>query len=142
MERINTKIISNSNIWAFIFSLMFLSSYGCTAALVAAGAGAGVGTVAYIKGELVTEINAPMETAMRAVHNALSVLKLRTLTEQSDAFTGKVTARSAHDDDITILLTRITDTNTEISIRVGIFGDRKFSQAILDEVKKQLIDIL
>ena len=109
---------------------------GCPAVLL--GAGAGIGTVAYIKGELVTTLETSVQTIMPAVRATVVALGLEHVADESDVLTGKVVARSAHGEQITILLTRLTDSSTKLSIRVGVFGDRAVSQKILEEIHQRL----
>ncbi len=108
---------------------------GCVAVLAA---GAGAGTVAYVRGQLNTPLEASMDRSVRAVSQAIDDMRYSRISEETDATSAVFVARNAQDKKITIRLTRQTDNLTDLSIRVGAFGDEKLSQTILDAIKKRL----
>lgn len=114
----------------------FLTSIGCTAALVAGGAAAGIGTYKYIKGELQSTEKVSLDEAYQATEKAMDDLELTITSKQKDAFDGEVIARRATGKKVTIKLKRRSDSVTEIKIRVGTFGDEYISKDILDTMKK------
>ena len=116
-----------------LISLPFISS--CTV-LVAGGAGAG--TVAYIKGELQANLEASFKKSFGATKRAVDNLRFIKISEQADNLTGEIVARTAQDKKITIKLNKVTENMTEISIRVGMFGDQTLSHSLLEEIKKEL----
>ena len=110
---------------------------GCLAVAVGAGAG---GTVAYLAGDLETEEPYDIETVYVAAEKALSDLDLHVIAGETtkDALSAKITARDAADKKVVVKLTSTTSGNTEISIRIGTFGDDTKSQLIHDEIRKNL----
>jgi hypothetical protein len=112
----------------------------CEGAVLAGifGAGAGAGTVAYIKGELKTTLNHSAVRTHQATLQALGELKLPVLEGQNDVIAAKVHSRFADGKDIRINIKAITETTCNIGIRVGDFGDQSRSQKILDTIKKYL----
>lgn len=114
----------------------FLTSIGCTAALVAGGAAAGIGTYKYIKGELQSTEKVSLDKAYQATEKAVEDLELTITSKQKDAFDGEVIARRATGKKVTIKLKRQSDSVTQIKIRVGTFGDEYISKDILDTMKK------
>jgi hypothetical protein len=106
---------------------------GC--ALVLAGS-AGAGTAVYVKGELQTNLEAPLERSIEATNRAVNNLEFMKISEEVDKMTGEITARTAQDKKIKIKLDKVTDNTTKISIRVGIFGDKALSHSLLEEIKK------
>jgi hypothetical protein len=114
----------------------FLTSIGCTAALIAGGAAAGVGSYKYIKGELQSTEKVSLDKAYQATEKAVKDLELTITSKQKDAFDGEVIARRATGKKVTIKLKRQSDSVTEIKIRVGTFGDEYISKDILDTMKK------
>lgn len=101
-------------------------------------AGAGAGTVAYIRGELNAPLEASLDRSIAATKKAVEELKFHQISEKSDALTAEFQLRDAQDDSIRVLLKRQTDTLTNVSIRVGTFGDETLSQTVLDKIKKHL----
>ena len=118
---------------SLMVSLPFVS--GC--AVILAG-GAGAGTVAYIKGELQTNLEASLEKSIEATRSAVENLKFIKISEKVDKLTGEIIARTSQDKKITIKLNKVTENTTKISIRVGMFGDQSLSHSLLEEIKKEL----
>ncbi|ACB74869.1 DUF3568 family protein [Opitutus terrae] len=108
---------------------------GCVA--VAAGAGAGA-AVAWVRGELQTNLSADFENAVRATNRALTQLQLAKISEKKDALNAVITARNAADKKIEIQLANAARNLTKVEIRVGVFGDEPLSIAILEKIKDNL----
>ena len=119
--------------FSLMLSLPFLN--GC--AVILAGS-AGAGTVAYIKGELQTNLEAPLKKSIAATRSAVENLKFIKISEEVDKLTGEIIARTSQDNKITIRLNKVTENTTKISIRVGMFGDQTLSYSLLEEIKKEL----
>lgn len=119
--------------FSLMLSLPFLN--GC--AVILAGS-AGAGTVAYIKGELQTNLEAPLKKSIAATRSAVENLKFIKISEEVDKLTGEIIARTSQDNKITIKLNKVTENTTKISIRVGMFGDQTLSYSLLEEIKKEL----
>jgi len=117
-----------------MLSLPFMS--GC--ALVLAG-GAGAGTAVYIKGELQTNLEAPLQRSVAATNSAVDTLGFMKISEEVDKLAGEIIARTAQDKKIKIKLNKVTENTTKISIRVGMFGDKTLSYSLLEEIKKKTI---
>lgn len=108
---------------------------GCL--VVAAGA-AGAGTVAYIRGELEASLQGSYDNIVRAANQAVGQLQFARISENKDALTALLIARTADDKKIEIKITKISDSLSKVQIRVGIFGDEAISLAILDRIKANL----
>lgn len=117
-----------------------LINNGCVAAAVggAAGAAAGAGTIAYIKGELKATEAYNVPTVWKATEKAVDELKLVVTDKYSDATAGKLEAMTADNKKVRISLKRQGDNITEITIRVGTFGDEELSRFILSKIQKNL----
>ena len=119
-----------------VIIVFFLTSMGCTAALVAGGAAAGIGTYKYIKGELESTEKVSLDKVYQATQTAMEDLEFTITSKQKDAFDGEVIARRATGKKVTVKLKRQSDSVTQIRIRVGTFGDETISKDILDTMKK------
>lgn len=108
---------------------------GCV--LVAVGAAAG-GTVAYVRGDLEATLPASYERSLRATQAGVRRMQYSLVSERSDAIAGQFIARTAMDKKIDVVVTKESDTNTRIRIRVGVFGDEQISRALLDAIKESL----
>lgn len=117
-----------------VFSL--LMSIGCAGAWLAGGAAAGAGTYAYVRGELKSTEEVSLDRAYQATQQAMKDLEFTITSKQKDAFYGEVLARRATGKKVTVKLEKQTGTTTEITIRVGTFGDESLSQEIHKTIKK------
>ena len=108
-------------------------SIGCPAVLV--GGAAGGGAVAYIRGELKTTEEVSLNRAWKAAQMAMSDLEFTITDKEKDAFDARIHASGAGGKAIDVALKKISPTRTEISIRVGLFGDKSLSRQILKKIK-------
>jgi len=111
-------------------------SAGCIA--VAAGAAAGAATVAYVRGELSASLNRGIDDVDRATNRAAEQLRFAKISESSDALTRIITLRTAEDKKVEVHLSRTTDTQTTVKIRVGMLGDESTSRILLDKINQSL----
>ena len=109
---------------------------GCVVA--AAGAAAGAGTVAWIEGKLVVSLDSPYEDVVRGAERSIDQLQFLKLSEDRDALTATLTARTAADKKVIIDVKRVADHLTKVEIRVGDFGDKSVEQAIFDKIRANL----
>ena len=109
---------------------------GC-AAVVVGGAvvAAGVGTYAYVNGEMKGTETVSLDRAWNASQAAMKDLEFPITDKSKDALQAELTARTSADKKILIKLKRVSDGATEIGIRVGTFGDEAMSRLILDKIK-------
>ena len=119
---------------AFLAVVLMLQS-GCALLVVGAAAGAGVGTYAYVDGELKQTDTVSYDTAYNATLAAMKDYGYAVVDNQKDAVTAKITARSTSDKRIYVTLIKQSPTSTEIRIRVGTFGDKDQSEQILTKIK-------
>lgn len=103
-----------------------------------AAAAVGVGTYAYIKGDLKRNYEAPIDKAWEATVKAVEELKMPIESKQHDAFSGIIKGKMADGKSFAINLKRLGETSTEIGIRIGTFGDRQKSEAIHDKILSKL----
>jgi hypothetical protein len=125
---------------AILFVLLFLSFMlqGCVLLAVGAGAAAGVGAVAYIKGELQTTYAAPLDQTYQATLDALEDLDYRVLSDQKDGTEGEIEAKRVGGDSVKVKLSVSGRGTTLVKIRVGIFGDEAASRTIERKIASRL----
>jgi hypothetical protein len=104
---------------------------GCVVAAVGVGA---VGTVAYIRGDLEAVESASFDEVYVVTRAVLEELKLNVIKDSKDAISAVIVALDAEDKKITIKLSGTTQRTTEISIRVGLFGDESKSRLIYQKI--------
>ena len=112
---------------------------GC-ALLVVGGvaAGAAYGTVKYVNNTLKVTHDVSLAVAWSAANEALNELKMPVTASAKDGASGKLDARNAQDQLVTIQLIRKTDSVTEIQITVGTFesaANRTEAQQIYGKMK-------
>lgn len=108
---------------------------GCLA--VAAGAGAGA-TVAYVRGDLDTTLNANLDRSTRAANKAIEQFQFAKVSERKDALQAILVARNAADKKVELHLDKLADDATKLKIRVGTFGDDALQVMILEKIKSNL----
>ncbi len=118
-----------------IFPLMQI---GCVVAAVGVGAAAGAGTIAYLKGELKALEDANIDRVWRATEGAVNELNFIVTNKVKDAVSAKLDALTADNKSVHITLKRKTDSLTEITIRIGTFGNEELSRLILEKIQKRL----
>lgn len=133
------KLFSSRLFRGFAASLSLLAfaalGSGCVA-VVAAGAGAG--TVAYLRGELESTLGGNLERTNQAVNRAIEELKFVRISENKDALLALTVVRNAADQRIEIRQDVVGEKLTRVRIRVGVFGDEKLSRTLLDRIQARL----
>jgi hypothetical protein len=119
-----------------VLGLGLIMLAGCGA--LVAGAAAGAGAVAYIRGELEATEEAPIGAVVKAAQAAIDDLELKLIGTEADAYSGKITAETARGTDIGISVKRVNENATKIHIRVGVFGDEELSRLIHDKIRAHL----
>jgi hypothetical protein len=117
-------------------SLLF--SGGCIGLAIGAAAGVGVGTYAFIKGELKTAYPYTYEETWSAALAAVDALELTKMGVEKDAFGGRIEAERATGKSIKISVKPLTSNSTSVKIRVGVFGHRAISETIASEIEAEL----
>jgi hypothetical protein len=115
-------------------ALVFCAS-GCVAVVAAGAAGAGV---AWVRGALETNLETDLDRAYRASQEAVRELEFAPISERKSGVDAALVARTALDKRIEVIMKRVGDKSTHVSIRVGLFGDEALSLAILDRIKQNL----
>jgi len=121
-----------------VFFSLSLMLQGCVLLAVGAGAAAGVGTVAYIKGELQTTYAASLDETWDASLEALKELNLRIVSTRKGEAEGEIEAKKVGEDKVSVALSIAGPGTTLVKIRVGIFGDERESRAISKGIESKL----
>ena len=117
-----------------VLLLVLLGLAGCEAM-----DNAGATAVAYVRGELQTNVTSDYNKTVEASRAAIKDLEFIKVSENKDAFSAKLVARTAQDKKVEIELTNSGKKLTNIKIRVGLIGgDQPLSMAILDKIKAGL----
>jgi len=108
--------------------------YGCVLAWVGIGAGVGIGTYKYIEGRLVRSYHIAYSRAWEVTNSALENLQISISDSFDEGTRGKIEAVRKDGKKVSIKLKDMGQGVTEISVRVGILGDRPASEKIHDEI--------
>jgi hypothetical protein len=109
---------------------------GCAVVLVGGAlAAAGVGTYAYVNGELQGSEAVALDKAYDATLATMHDLQFPITTKSKDALQAEVVARNSADKKIQVKLKKVSDGTTDIRIRVATFGDETLSRLILEKIK-------
>ena len=108
------------------------------AVIGAAAAAVGAGTYYYIKGDLKTNYEAPMDKTWEATIKSIEELKLTVESQKHDALSGVIKGKMADEKGFEINLKRLGENSTEVGVRIGTFGDREKSEAIHDKILSKL----
>jgi len=114
---------------------------GCSRKWAVIGAAAAaVGTTAYfyVKGDLKRNYEAPLDKTWQAAVKSVEDLGLTTESKQNDAFNGVIKGKMADGKSFTVNVKRLEENLTEVSVRVGTFGDQDRSEAIHDKILSNL----
>ena len=128
------KIIRTAAV-LFVLTPTIIFSSGCLA--VAAG-GAAAGTVAYVRGALEVTVDSPIDHVGTAASQTMDDMKFAVVSNNVDATSGKLIARTAQDKKVQITFEKLTENATKVSIRVGTFGDKLLSQQIYDNLNTKI----
>jgi hypothetical protein len=112
-----------------------LAYSGCVAVVAAGAAGTGV---AWFNGRMETTVNADIDDAYEASRSAIKDMEFASVSNKKSSLDAELVARTALDKRVEIVLKKVDDNVTKLSIRVGIFGDETVSMAILDKIKSNL----
>ena len=128
---------SNLLMAVLMASLLALTS-GCFLFVVGAAAGGGAAGYAWVNGEVKITEGSSINQTWDASLAAMKGLEFTVTDKSKDALSGYVTAQTADNKTVKINLKYISNTSTEIRIRVGTFGDEDLSRIILGKINSHL----
>ncbi|RJQ13968.1 MAG: DUF3568 family protein [Nitrospiraceae bacterium] len=98
--------------------------YGCAAALIGVGAGAGIVTYKYVDSLLIKEYPLEYAKAWEASNTALKNLQFSISDSVNEGTRGEIDAVKKDGDKVVIRLKDMGQGVTSVSIRVGLLGSR------------------
>jgi len=117
-----------------ICSLMTI--VGCIPLII--GAAVGAGSVTYINGSLVRNVDEPVDRIHKASLAALKDLHLFVTADELNKHSAVIRAEYEDAKKIHISIEALTEYVAQIKIRIGTFGDQDESHTILDAILKKL----
>ncbi|HSH09890.1 MAG TPA: DUF3568 family protein [Oceanipulchritudo sp.] len=95
-------------------------------------------SVDWVRSSLRMDLEENFLDVNEAVERACKDLKLVKGSAEADLVTSKFVYFNAKEETITITTNWIDQDNTEILVQVGLMGDRRQSQVIMDQILKRL----
>ena len=133
------KIVNRSGFVGYVLVLgLLLVAVGTSGCILLVGAAGGVAGSTYVGGKLDAEMNAPVEKVHQATVAGLKSLGLPLVTNQGDKLAAKLESRTVEDKKVAIAVSFVSETQSKLSIRVGIIGDEKRSRSILNAIQAEL----
>ena len=113
---------------------VIITQAGC---LMIAAVGAGAGTVAYTRGDLETSSTKSVAEVYKVIEASCKDMDFEIYKQEQKEFSGLIVANSDFGK-VAFTIKGKSPTKTELSIRVGTFGDKDASDLILNKIKPQL----
>jgi hypothetical protein len=128
------------NLIAFFVSMaMNFFLIGCAALWFGSGAGVGVGTVTYIRGELKQVYSYDYERVWNVSLVALNELDIKIIGNEKDAIGGKIWAARSNGTPVTVKIKPLAHQATSVKIRVGkVLWDRDTARLIMSKIGEKL----
>jgi hypothetical protein len=105
---------------------------------IVTSSGANPAGTSYVFGRLDGALKGTPQTVVKAAKSVLDEQEMKDVTEIASALDGKVTARTALDTAITVTVTRKDETMSNVSIKVGSFGDHQISTELFEKIRAKL----
>ena len=121
-----------------LMAALLVLTNGCFLFVVGAAAGGGAAGYAWVNGEVKTTEASSLNQTWDASLAAMKDLEFNVTDKSKDALSGNVTAQTADNKTIKINLKYISNTSTELRIRVDTFGDENLSRIILNKINSHL----
>jgi hypothetical protein len=116
-----------------VAALILVSS--CTSS---SSGGATGGTPVFANGELADTLGFPLLSSHVATIAGVNDLQLTIMNDTKSPAHASITARTAENEKIEIILVKNSPTMTGIRIRAGTAGDEKLSRELLEKIKSHL----
>ncbi len=122
--------------WLFpALALLWLCA-GCAA--IVAGGVAAAGTVVWVKGNLKEVLEHPVPKVQAAAVATLKEMGMPVRESKGDALSARVNSQFSDGTEVWIGVDSVDEDLSELSIRVGVTGDRYRSERILEGIHKKL----
>ncbi len=123
-------------IFVLVLSLAVFAS-GCAIMLGAAAGGAG--TKLWLSGKLSETFNVPYNKVLEATRQGLKSLDMDIKKETMNSEVVQVISEYKDGSKVWIDIRPVSTTSSKIEIRVGVWGDKSVSSAILKQINRKII---
>lgn len=108
---------------------------GCGALILG---GAAAGTVGYVSGDLEAAVEAPFRQVVKAADQAIEDHTITVLSKDVTSYAVAYVLKTPQNDKVDMRIIYATRNLTNVTIRVGVFGDEPLSRRILKEIEARL----
>ena len=123
---------------AVTLSLIAVAMLGVLSGCIVAVAGAVAG-VAYVKGVAAKAYDYNMDDCKAAVNTVLGTLEISKTEESGDKFNYSMNGKTDEGTtSVEVKFKALTEKTTEVSVRFGVFGDKRKSFMFFEELEKYL----
>jgi len=119
-------------------AVLLVAMWGCAAALVGVGGGAGVGTYSYIKGELRVTYAQYYSKVVSATEQAVKDLGFTIKKESKDKLRCRIKAEMADGTGVKLAVDKVSKQITQLRIKVGWWGNKNLSIQIMRAIEKRM----
>lgn len=120
--------------------LFCLMSASCAPVVFLGGAAAGVAGYKYFEGALEVIYESPFMETWDASLKALDRMDIEVTDKKHDLTTGKISAMTSDEKEVKLSFKYRSTEETVVNIRVGVLGDERASDAIKEEIRKELFE--
>ena len=120
--------------------LLCLISASCAAVVFLGGAAAGIAGYKYYEGALEVIYESPFMETWDATLRVLDRMDIKVINMKHDLTSGKISATRSDDKEVNLSFKYRSKEETVVTIRVGILGDERASDAIKEEIRKELFE--
>lgn len=119
----------------FVLLYTALSLSGCGIVLIG---GAAAGTVGYVSGDLSAALDSPYDKVVAAANRAIAENSITEVSSTPEDYKTAYVLKTLQGDKVQLEVVYGTKDLTNVSIRVGLFGDEPLSKQILNEIESRL----
>ena len=120
--------------------LFCLMSARCAAVVFLGGAAAGVAGYKYYEGALEVIYESSFMETWDAALRALDRMDIKVTNKKHDLTSGKISAMRADGKEINLSFEYKSKEETVVTVRVGILGDKRASNTIKEEIRRELFE--
>ncbi len=129
-------MMKKNTLWRFWFLAAIFLSAGCVP-LVVGGATMGTGTYFYVNGGLQTDYKVSYDRLWAACEQTMADMHAKSVQPVKEISKGTISA-IINDEQVRFDITYVEKNLTSVTVRVGIFGDRRASQLLHDKISDNL----
>ena len=120
--------------------LFCLMSASCAPLVFLGGAAAGVAGYKYYEGALEVVYESPFMETWDAALRALDRMDMEITDKKHDRTAGKISAMRSDNKEVKLSFKYRSKEETVVSVRVGVLGDERASDAIKEEIRRELFE--